>query len=101
MKRALLVVDMQKGFQDPQFNRVVPSYGKTLSKVKELIDFCRGKKIPIFYFQYVAKIRKEGELGYERDQDKNQKMGESRFVSGSQAIEISEEINNHYNLPVL
>ena len=54
----LVVVDMQNGFvgKGGSYDHLgmnIQEYQRIIPKVKELIDFCRTKKIPIFYTEAV------------------------------------------------
>jgi ureidoacrylate peracid hydrolase len=54
----LIVVDMQNGFVSNRgsYDRLgmnVENYQKVIPKIKELIDFCRKEKIPIFYTEAI------------------------------------------------
>lgn len=54
----LIVVDMQNGFvsKDGSYDRLgmnTSKYRKIIPKIKELIEFCRSNKIPIFYTEAV------------------------------------------------
>jgi ureidoacrylate peracid hydrolase len=55
---ALIVVDMQNGFvsEGGSYDRLgmnTPNYRAIIPKLKDLIDFCRSKAIPIFYTEAV------------------------------------------------
>jgi ureidoacrylate peracid hydrolase len=55
---ALIVVDMQNGFvsKGGSYDRLgmnTPNYREIVPKLKELIEFCRSKEIPIFYTEAV------------------------------------------------
>ena len=55
---ALIVVDMQNGFvsNGGSYDRLgmnIENYQKVIPKIKELINFCRKEKIPIFYTEAV------------------------------------------------
>jgi ureidoacrylate peracid hydrolase len=55
---ALIVVDMQNGFvsKDGSYDRLgmnTPNYREIIPKLKDLIEFCRSKEIPIFYTEAV------------------------------------------------
>jgi len=57
-KFGLVVVDMQNGFvgKGGSYDHLgmnIQEYQKIIPKVRELIDFCRTKKIPIFYTEAV------------------------------------------------
>jgi ureidoacrylate peracid hydrolase len=57
-KFGLVVIDMQNGFvsKDGSYDHLgmnIQEYQKIIPKVKELIIFCRDKKIPIFYTEAV------------------------------------------------
>ena len=54
----LVVIDMQNGFvsKDGSYDHLgmnIKEYQKIIPKIKELITFCRDKKIPIFYTEAV------------------------------------------------
>ena len=51
---ALIVVDMQNGFVSKggsydQIGMNTPNYREIIPKLKDLIEYCRSKGIPIFY----------------------------------------------------
>lgn len=55
---ALIVVDMQNGFvsKGGSYDKLgmnTSNYRKIIPKLKDVIDFCRGKEIPIFYTEAV------------------------------------------------
>jgi ureidoacrylate peracid hydrolase len=55
---ALIVVDMQNGFvsKGGSYDRLgmnTPNYREIVPKLKELIEFCRSKEIPVFYTEAV------------------------------------------------
>ena len=55
---ALIVIDMQNGFvsKDGSYDRLgmnTPNYREIIPKLKDLIEFCRSKEIPIFYTEAV------------------------------------------------
>ncbi len=55
---ALIVVDMQNGFvsNGGSYDRLgmnIENYQKVIPKIKELINFCRKEKIPIFYTEAI------------------------------------------------
>lgn len=57
-KFGLVVIDMQNGFvsKDGSYSHLgmnIQEYQKIIPKVKELIEFCRTKNIPIFYTEAV------------------------------------------------
>ena len=51
-RTALLIIDMQKGFMDPGEAMEVPQARDIVPTIKDLADFCRGKKIPVIYTEY-------------------------------------------------
>lgn len=52
-KSALIVVDMIEEFTKPNYCPCwVPEATRQLPKIKELIEFCRGNKIPVVYTCY-------------------------------------------------
>ena len=55
---ALIVVDMQNGFvsKGGSYDKLgmnTSNYRKIIPKLKDLIEFCRSKEIPIFYTEAV------------------------------------------------
>jgi ureidoacrylate peracid hydrolase len=55
---ALIVVDMQNGFvsKGGSYDRLgmnTPNYRKIVPKLKDLIEFCRSKEVPVFYTEAV------------------------------------------------
>ena len=55
---ALIVVDMQNGFvsKGGSYDKLgmnTSNYREIIPKLKDVIDFCRGKEIPIFYTEAV------------------------------------------------
>lgn len=55
---ALIVVDMQNGFvsKGGSYDRLgmnTPNYREIIPKLKDLIEFCRSKEIPVFYTEAV------------------------------------------------
>jgi nicotinamidase-related amidase len=52
-KCALLVIDMQDEFVKPNWSPFwIPEATKRVPKIKKLIEFCRGKNIPVIYTVY-------------------------------------------------
>ena len=54
----LIVVDMQNGFvsSEGSYGKLgmnIEYYQKVIPKIKELINFCRNEKIPIFYTEAI------------------------------------------------
>ena len=54
----LIVVDMQNGFvsSEGSYGKLgmnIENYQKVIPKIKELINFCRNEKIPIFYTEAI------------------------------------------------
>src|SRR5688572_3635239 len=54
----LIIVDMQNGFvsSEGSYDKLgmnIENYQKVIPKIKELINFCRNEKIPIFYTEAV------------------------------------------------
>ena len=55
---ALIVVDMQNGFvsKGGSYDKIgmnTPNYREIIPKLKDLIEYCRSKGIPIFYTEAV------------------------------------------------
>ncbi|MEM5793949.1 MAG: isochorismatase family cysteine hydrolase [Candidatus Aenigmatarchaeota archaeon] len=86
MKPALLVIDMQNDFKKGKSEYSCEMLDeKLIKKVKNLIEFCRSKKIPIIYTQHTIKPDKS-----------NAEIGEPENVraciEGTKGWEIIEEI---------
>lgn len=86
MKAVLLVIDMQNDFKKGKSAYSCEMLDdKLIKKVKNLIEFCRGKKIPIIYTQHTIKPDKSnGEIG----EPKNVRA----CIEGTKGWEILEEI---------
>jgi nicotinamidase-related amidase len=52
-RTALLIIDMQKGFMDRGEAMEVPQAWDLVSTINDLASFCRKKKIPVVYTEYV------------------------------------------------
>jgi ureidoacrylate peracid hydrolase len=50
---ALLVIDMQDGFINPGAALEVPMARKQIPTIANLADFCRSKKIPVFFSRFI------------------------------------------------
>jgi ureidoacrylate peracid hydrolase len=53
-RTALLVIDMQCGFMDPEASLHVPTAWDILPTVKGLVEFCRNSHIPVIFTEFVA-----------------------------------------------
>lgn len=53
-RTALLVIDMQRSFMDPDASLSVPSSWEILPTVKKMVEFCRKVGIPVVFTQFVA-----------------------------------------------
>ena len=53
-RTALLVIDMQRSFMDPQSSLYVPTSWDILGPVKGLIQFCRGAHVPVIYTEFTS-----------------------------------------------
>jgi ureidoacrylate peracid hydrolase len=53
-RTALLVIDMQRGFMDPDASMLVSAAWDVVPPIKKLVDFCRGVKIPVIFTEFVA-----------------------------------------------
>ena len=52
-KTALIVIDMQNDFVRKGGAGYVPDAIKTVGNIQALIEFCRGRKIPIFFTKFI------------------------------------------------
>jgi nicotinamidase-related amidase len=53
-RTALLVIDMQRSFMDPKSSLHVPTAWDILPAVKGLIEFCRGRKVPVIFTEFTS-----------------------------------------------
>jgi len=53
-RTALLVIDMQRSFMDPDASLSVPTSWDILPPIKTLVDFCRKVSIPVIFTEFVA-----------------------------------------------
>ncbi len=53
-RTALLVVDMQCGFMDPDASMLVQQAWDVVAPIKKMIDFSRGAGIPVVFTEFVA-----------------------------------------------
>jgi nicotinamidase-related amidase len=53
-RTALLVIDMQRGFMDPEASMLVRQSWDIVPPIKKMIDFCRGAGIPVIFTEFVA-----------------------------------------------
>lgn len=53
-RTALLVVDMQRSFTDPESSLYVPTSGEIIPVIKNLIGACRTLDIPVVFTKFVA-----------------------------------------------
>jgi nicotinamidase-related amidase len=52
-RTALLVIDMQTSFMDPKSCLAVAQAWDMLPRIKTLVDFCRGVKIPVIFTEFI------------------------------------------------
>lgn len=53
-RTALLVIDMQCGFLDPEASLYVPTSNEILPVIRQLVQFCREKDIPVIFTEFTA-----------------------------------------------
>jgi ureidoacrylate peracid hydrolase len=53
-RTALLVIDMQRAFMDPQSSLYVPTSRDILPHVKGLVTFCRGAGVPVIFTEFTS-----------------------------------------------
>ncbi len=53
-RTALLVIDMQRGFMDPNGSLGVPGAWDIAPNIKGLVEFCRSAEIPVIFTKFVA-----------------------------------------------
>lgn len=54
-RTALIVIDMQYGFLNPEASLYVPSSHDILPKIKGLVEFCRSVDVPVVFTEFVAR----------------------------------------------
>jgi len=53
-RTALLVIDMQRSFMDPKSSLYVSTARDILPHVKGLVEFCRGKRVPVIFTEFTS-----------------------------------------------
>jgi nicotinamidase-related amidase len=53
-RTALLVIDMQRSFMDPQSSLYVPTAREILPAVRGLVHFCRGARVPVIFTEFTS-----------------------------------------------
>lgn len=53
-RTALMVIDMQRGFMDPDASLLVPQAWDIVEPTKMMIDFCRQVGVPVVFTEFVA-----------------------------------------------
>jgi ureidoacrylate peracid hydrolase len=53
-RTALLVIDMQRSFMDPKSSLYVPTARDILPHVKGLVEFCRGRRVPVIFTEFTS-----------------------------------------------
>ena len=53
-RTALVVIDMQRSFMDPQSSLYVPTSWDILPPIKKMIHFCRANQVQIIFTEFVA-----------------------------------------------
>lgn len=53
-RTALIVIDMQRSFMDPEASLSVPSAWEILPTVQKMVGFCREAGIPVIFTEFVA-----------------------------------------------
>jgi nicotinamidase-related amidase len=53
-RTALLVIDMQRSFMDPGSSLYVPTAREILPPVKDLVEFCRGARVPVIFTEFTS-----------------------------------------------
>ena len=63
---AVIVVDMQNTWVHPRGNRYLPMAEDIVPKIRKLLDFCHGKKVPVIYL-HTTKRKDLADVGIFRD----------------------------------
>jgi nicotinamidase-related amidase len=53
-RTALLVIDMQRSFMDPDSSLFVPTSAEILPVVKGCVEFCRGARVPVIFTEFIS-----------------------------------------------
>ncbi len=53
-RTALLVIDMQRSFMDPQSSLYVPTAWEILPAVQGLVEHCRGARVPVIFTEFTS-----------------------------------------------
>jgi nicotinamidase-related amidase len=53
-RTALIVIDMQRSFMDPNASLYVPTSWDILPSIKKMVEFCRSSAIPVIFTEFVA-----------------------------------------------
>ena len=53
-RTALVVIDMQRSFMDPEASLYVSTSWDILPPIKKMVDFCRSSHIPVIFTEFVA-----------------------------------------------
>jgi len=53
-RTALLVIDMQRSFMDPQSSLYVPRAAEILPPIVRLVEFCRAGRVPVIFTEFTS-----------------------------------------------
>ncbi len=85
MKPALLIIDVQKEWNNPKWEAFIPNFKEVVDSIKVLKEICNEHEIPVIYSRHVRKL--DGSLN-----EKNEPVPPPAFVTGTKGVEISDDI---------
>ena len=53
-RTALLVIDMQRSFMDPQSSLYVPTAAQIVPPIRGLVEFCRSARVPVIFTAFTS-----------------------------------------------
>lgn len=98
MKKALLVIDAQKVYTNPESQLFCPDSAETVKRINRLIQYFEAKKMPIIYVQHVHKSD-GSDLG--RMFDYAGPAEDFNFKEGTEEIEFDPNLKISKGLPVI
>lgn len=98
MKKALLVIDAQKVYTNPESQLFCPDSAETVKRINRLIQHFEAKKMPIIYVQHVHKFD-GSDLG--RMFDYAGPAEDFNFKEGTEEIAFDPNLKISKGLPVI
>lgn len=98
MKKALLVIDAQKVYTNPESEMFCPDSAKTVKRINQLIQHFEMKKLPIIYIQHVHKFD-GSDLG--RMFDYAGPADDFNFKEGTAEVEFDSNLKISKGIPII